>query len=131
FPMREQGDRAPVGSTVTHRCPRPGKEVTSPVPPRDSADCNVAASKQSASNGGGRRGRAPCRIARQTSMMPRCSAPFLISRRRGALRGSLQSACRNPNGGSDKDGYNSSHAAADFGYYYLFLLYVINLDSIH
>src|SRR6266542_4371769 len=42
-PMREQGDRGPAGATATRQCPPPGKEVTSPVPPRDSAGCNVAA----------------------------------------------------------------------------------------
>src|SRR5207244_9102747 len=115
FPTREQGDRAPVGSTATHRCPRPGKEVTSHVPPRDSAGCNAAASKQTASNREGRPGKAPCRIARQTLMTPRCNGPFLTSRRRGALRESLQSACRNPNGGSDKDRHNPSQAAANCG----------------
>src|SRR6266542_5529361 len=40
-PIREQDDRAPAGSTATRQYLPPGKEVTSPVPPRDSADCNT------------------------------------------------------------------------------------------
>src|SRR5437667_8328101 len=91
---------------ATHQYPPSGKEVTSPVPLHDSADCNAAASKQNASNCGDRPGKVPCRIARQTSMMLRCNASFLISPRREALLASLQSAYRNPNGGSDKDRRN-------------------------
>src|SRR5438034_6894077 len=92
-----------------------GKGVTSRVPLRDSADCNAAASKQNASNCGDRPSKEPCRIARQTSMMLRCNASFLISRRREELLVSLQSAYRNPNGGSDKDRRNPFLVAANCG----------------
>src|SRR5205823_1348028 len=112
-PTREQGDRVLVGSTAKRQCLPPGKEVTSPVPLRDSAGCNAAASKQNASNCGGRPGKAPCKIARQTSMMLQCNAPFLISRHRGGLRVFLQSAYRNPSGESDKDRRNPSPAGAN------------------
>src|SRR6266487_2667536 len=114
-PTPEQGDRGPAGSTATRQCPPPGKEVTSRVPPRDSAGCNVAALKQNASNRGNRPGKALCRIARQTSMMPRCNAPFLLSRHRGGLRVFLQSAYRNPSGESDKDRHNPFLTGANCG----------------
>src|SRR5437016_13272042 len=87
---------------ATRQYPPPGKEVTSLVPLRGSADCNAAASKQNAFHCGDRQGKAPCRIARQTSMMLRCNASFLISPRREGLLASLQSAYRNPNIGYDK-----------------------------
>src|SRR5436190_24249715 len=97
---------------ATRQYPPPGKEVTSPVPPRDLAGCNVVASKQNASNCVGRPGKAPCKIAMQTAMMPRCNAPFLISRYSGVLRVFLQSASGNPNGGSDKDRHNQLAAGS-------------------
>src|SRR4029453_9276272 len=114
-PMREQGDRAPVGSTAPHQYPRPAKGETSPAPPRDSAGCNAAASKQNVSNCGGWPGKVPCRIARQTSMMRRCNEPCTLSRHHGGLRAFLQSAYRNPNGGSDKDRHNPSPVGANCG----------------